>query len=237
MGRFESKSAQGVNYYDVKSKKSFNEVMALDRILSLYSFEMQGGSKVRETYFDTPAKLLERAGITLCKVVEGNKAYFKVERQYATAGLTTAVRKREEKVFIHDIAPNDDLKKHMYYIIDGISSMFSTNFNIDLENVLKTVTPKLDIQTKISRVKVFSGNGFKCYMDFEDVIFKNFENKKTVERLMLKVQMSSSMTFISTFEDFNTQLQRYCKTIFEIHDTKYQLALRLTKPQITNGKK
>ena len=42
---------------------------------------------------------------------------------------------------------------------------------------------------------------------------------------------------ISTFEDFNTQLQRYCKTIFEIHDTKYQLALRLTKPQITNGKK
>lgn len=56
--------------------------MALDRRLPLYSFENQGGSRLRETYFDTPGKLLERAGLTLCKVVEGNKACFIVENNF-----------------------------------------------------------------------------------------------------------------------------------------------------------
>ena len=45
-------------------------------------------------------------------------------------------------------------------------------------------------------------------MDFEDVEFKNYETKKTIQRLMLKVQMSTSMTFMSTFEDFNYQLKK-----------------------------
>lgn len=238
MGRMESKSTIGVKYYDVLSKKTFGEIAALDKMLPLYSFENQGGSKLRETYFDTPGKLLERAGLTLCKVVEGNKACFIVEKQFSSSSRLTLSR-REEKIFVQDIEPNDDVKKHMTAIIDGITSMFTTNFSVDLENVLKTVQPKLDILTRYSQLKVFSGNGFKGTINFEEVQFKNYETKKNAERLMMKVQMTSSQTFISTFEDFNKELQRFCKTIFEINDTKYRIAERLTKPQtnINNGKK
>lgn len=238
MGRMESKSTIGIKYYDVLSKKTFGEIMALDRRLPLYSFENQGGSRLRETYFDTPGKLLERAGLTLCKVVEGNKACFIVEKQFSSSSRLTLTR-REEKIFVQDIEPNDDVKKHMTSIIDGITSMFTTNFSVDLENVLKTVQPKLDILTRYSQLKVFSGNGFKGIINFEEVQFKNYETKKNVERLMMKVQMTSSLTYLSTFDDFNKELQRFCKTIFEINDTKFQIAQRVTKPQTnsTNGKK
>lgn len=234
----ESKSTIGVKYYDVLSKKTFGEIMALDRRLPLYSFENQGGSRLRETYFDTPGKLLERAGLTLCKVVEGNKACFIVEKQFSSSSRLTLTR-REEKIFVQDIEPNDDVKKHMTSIIDGVTSMFTTNFSVDLENVLKTVQPKLDILTRYSQLKVFSGNGFKGIINFEEVQFKNYETKKNVERLMMKVQMTSSLTYLSTFDDFNKELQRLCKTIFEINDTKFQIAQRVTKPQTnsTNGKK
>lgn len=228
MGRFESKNVTGEKYYDALSKKTFGQIMSLDRFLSLYSFEPEGASRIIETYYDTPGKLLERAGLTLSKVVEGNNAYFKVEREYVTSSLPS-IHRREEKVFIHDIQPNDDVKKHMYYIIDGITSMYTTSFNIDLENVLKTVVPKMEIMTRYNQIKVFSGNGFKAHMDFEDVLFKNYENKKSVPRLMVKVSMTSPQTFIKTFEDFNKEIQRYCKTIFDVKETKYQLAVRLTK--------
>ena len=238
MGRMESKSTIGIKYYDVLSKKTFGDIAALDRRLPLYSFENQGGSRLRETYFDTPGKLLERAGLTLCKVVEGNKACFIVEKQFSSSSRLTLTR-REEKIFVQDIEPNDDVKKHMTSIIDGVTSMFTTNFSVDLENVLKTVQPKLDILTRYSQLKVFSGNGFKGIINFEEVQFKNYETRKNVERLMMKVQMTSSQTFISTFEDFNKELQRLCKTIFEINDTKFQIAQRVTNPQTNtnNGKK
>ena len=238
MGRMESKSTIGVKYYDVLSKKTFGEIVALDRRLPLYSFENHGGSRLRETYFDTPGKLLERAGLTLCKVVEGNKANFIVEKQFSSSSRLTLTR-REEKIFVQDIEPNDDVKKHMTAIIDGITSMFTTNFSVDLENVLKTVQPKLDILTKYTQIKVFSGNGFKGFINFEEVQFKNYITRKNVERLMMKVQMTSSQTYLSTFDDFNKELQRFCKTIFEIHDTKFQIAERVTNPQTNtnNGKK
>lgn len=238
MGRMESKSTIGVKYYDVLSKKTFGDIAALDRRLPLYSFENQGGSRLRETYFDTPGKLLTRAGLTLCKVVEGNKACFIVEKQFSSSSRLTLTH-REEKIFVQDIEPNDDVKKHMTSIIDGITSMFTTNFSVDLENVLKTVQPKLDILTRYSQLKVFSGNGFKGLINFEEVQFKNYETRKNAERLMMKVQMTSSVAYLSTFDDFNKELQRLCKTIFEINDTKFQIAQRVTNPQTNtnNGKK
>ena len=85
MGRMESKSTIGVKYYDVLSKKTFGDIAALDRRLPLYSFENQGGSRLRETYFDTPGKLLARAGLTLCKVVEGNRKRTKQKRSFFPA--------------------------------------------------------------------------------------------------------------------------------------------------------
>ncbi len=226
----ESKSTFGVKYYDVLSKKTFTDILALDRRLALYSFENQGKGRRKETYYDTPGKLLERAGLILYKVVEGNKACFRVEKQFSNSSMLT-LSHREEKVFVHDIEPGDDVKKHMLAIIDGITSMFTTSFSVDLENVLKTVNPKLEITTKYNRVKVFSGNGFKGEMDFEEIEFRNYEHKKTIERLMVKVIMTSNKTFLATFNDFNDQLERYCKTIFETKDTAFQIALRVTKPQ------
>lgn len=238
MGRMESISTFGIKVYDVISKKTFAEIVALDRRLPLYSFEPQSGSKLRETYFDTPRKLLERAGLTLCKTIEGNKAKFIVQKQFSSASRLS-LSKRDEKVFVQDIEPNDDVKKHMTPIIDGITSMFTTNFSVDLENVLKTVKPMLDIFTKYSQIKVFSGNGFKGVINFEEIQFKNYETKKNAERLLMKVQMTTSPTFISSFDNFVQELEKHCKTMIEIHDTKFQIAKRVTNPQTntTNGKK
>lgn len=233
MGRFENKNVQGLKYYDVFTKQTFKEIFSLQKFLPLYSFEAEGPSKKREIYYDTPAKLLDRAGISLCKVTEQGKAFFTVERQNFIP-QNSAVLVKEEKVFIHDINEKDTIQMHMYYLIDAIQSMFSTNFNIDLENVLKTVVPKLEIITQSDVVKVFSGNGFKARMEFENVTNKNYETKRTAPGLVLKVQMISSITHMSSYIDFTSKLEKYCKKIIPLKESKYQIALRHTKPIVVD---
>lgn len=228
MGTFISKNIEGIKFYDVFSKQTFKDIYALERLMPLYSFEPEGAFEVREIYYDSPAKLLDRAGLTLCKVVEKDKAYFKVEKQLYLP-TNSVIKVREEKIYVEEINPNDSVIKHSFALIDGITSMFSTQFSIDLENVLKTVVPRLEIVTKANAIKVFSGNGFKSQMDFEDVTFINYETKKNAKVFMMKIQLKTSSIHLSYFDEFTSKLEKFCKSIIPIKDSKYQIALRLTK--------
>ena len=117
----------------------------------------------------------------------------------------------------------------MLFLINGITSFFTTKFSIDFENILKVVVPKVEIRTKVDAFKVLSGTGFKGVMTFEEGKFKNNFTKRKAELDMLKIERASSEATAKDFLTFIDRLEKYCKEIMPISDSKYQIALRKTK--------
>lgn len=226
MGKFETVNFEGVKTYTVFSKGTYRNFLKLQGELPMYHFVGEGRSFVDETYFDSPNNLLASAGILLSKVVEGGKAYFKIEREDY---LFEKNLKKEKKIFIHPIGLRDNVSDHMIFLIDGITSFFTTKFSIDFENILKNVVPKIEIKTKVENFKILSGTGFKGQMFFEEVSFKNNFTHKKGEIDLLTIRHSSSNAMLSHFNLFIEKVERYCKEIIPISDTKFQIALRMTK--------
>ena len=226
MGKFETVKTQGIKSYTLFDKKSYRSVLEIDSKLPLYSFVPAVGKVSVEMFFDTPNNLLSSAGIILSKVVEGDKAYFKVEREELVRNLKI---KTEKKVFVQPAGIKDTIQNHSLFLIDGISSLYSTKFSIDLENVLKSVEPRIQIETTASCFKVLSGTKFKGLMSLENVRIKNFSTRKKAEVNMLQVEQESSIIGYDGFNEFIKSIEKHCKEIIETDDTKYQIATRLTK--------
>lgn len=226
MGKFETISSIGVKSYTLFSKNSFNKVLALDRDLPMYSFSNEGRDISVEIYLDSPNNLLLSAGILLSKVIEEGKAYFKVEREYLPERKSLV---KDKKIFIHPIGIKDSVFDHTLFLIDGITSMFFTKFHIDLENVLKTLVPKLEIKSKRDHFKILSGKGFKAEMIYERIEVKNYDTKRKNGFLMLNINQTSNKLSLDEFNDFTSKLEKYCKEVILIEDTKHEIAKKITK--------
>ena len=229
MGKFIEKSSEGVKTYTLFAKTTMKKVLQLQDVLHLYTFIPESRSVQKEVYLDSPNNLLKSAGLNLCKSTENNKAFFKVERERYDSSTKRNNIQRVEKVFIHEIGLRDTVQDHMFFLTDGIKQMFTTKFYIDLDNVLKTVVPKIEMDSKKTIFKVFSGRGFKGEMIFEDVSIKNFETKRTAFTMMLTIRQLSGRFDNSDFEDFTSKIEKYCREVMPTNDTKYEIAKRMTK--------
>lgn len=229
VGKFETISSEGVKTYTLFSKNSFKSVLGLDKEIAAYSFYPEERDSIIEIYLDAPNNLLASAGIILSKVIESNKAYFRIEREEYQPSTRKSLLAREKKVFIHPIGIKDRVRDHSLFLIDGITSMFTTKFHIDFENILKTVEVKMEIETRRSIFKVFSGKGFKGEMDFEEVRIKNNSTHRKAELYMMMIKQTSSKMILDDFNDFTGRIEKYCKEAIPIDDSKYQIAQRLTE--------
>lgn len=225
MGKFELVSFEGIKTYTVFSKNSFKNILRLDYELPMYNFIADGRSLTEEIFFDSTNNLLASAGIILSKVVRGNSAFFRIEREDYLVSKNIST---EKKVFVHPAGVKDSVADHAIYLIDGITSLFTTKFNIDFENILKVVVPKIEIITKTDSFKILSGSGFKGLMEFEEVKFKNNFSRQKAGLFMLKIG-TSTKTKMKEFENFTEKLEKYCKEIIPISDSKFKIAQRITQ--------
>ena len=229
MGKFIEVSDTGVKTYTLFAKTTINKVIALQGILREYTFIPEDRSVQKEVYLDSANNLLKSAGVILSKSTENNKAQFKVEMERYQTGSKRNMLKRAEKVFIHEIGLRDTVKDHMFFLTDGIKQMFTTQFYIDLDNILKTVVPKYEMVSKKSHFKVFSGRGFKGEMIFEEISVKNFDTKRSNSFIMLTIKQISAKFDNKDFEDLTAKVEKYCREVLPTSDTKYEIAKRMTK--------
>lgn len=225
MGRFETINTEGLKIYTLFSKRSINKV--LDAIVSMgYACDEQDRARSNSIYVDSQNNLLSSAGILLSKVVEEGKAYFKVEKEEYFTDKKSIIPK-QKKVFIHPIGVKDIASDHSLFLVDGISSMFSTKFHIDLENVLKTVVPRLEIESRKNIFRILSGKGFKAEMVYERVFIRNYFTKRRAEVMMLEIKHTSSIGG-EEFKKFSNNLEKRCKEIMPTNETKYEIAKKMT---------
>lgn len=227
MGNFINVSKEGKKEYISLSKKPIEKILSLEKKISLHRFCFEKKYKSIQIFYDTQTNLLEKAGIVLSKVITPDKTYFKVEKQ---SFLPKSFSRRNEQIFVHETGPRDKISDHAFYLVDGIKSIFATQFTIDLENVLKNITPKITLETVTTQIGVLSGGGFKAQLNFKDIRIKNLETKRKGFVKLLTTTMNCPESYLSSFEYFNNQIDKYCKEFIPFDETLYDYAHRITKP-------
>lgn len=230
MGYFVKINNDTTKKYEAVSSTAFKNFLRFARGLKFQKVSRLGKDVVTETYYDTPAHLLNKSGIILSKFEEGNNIFFKVEN---TSYLSKVLNKIHKEVFVHKVGANDQLSDHAFYIKDGITSLFSTPFSIDLENVIKNATPKMEVKIVAEIYQVTSGTGMRARVALENKTVKNFETKRKpyeVQSMTVKLYNDTVELFKEDFEEFNNLLQKNCKEFLLVDENQFDFATKVTKP-------
>lgn len=234
MGEFVAKYNWNRKHYIAITKKAFKKLLAFSTSLRAYTIRPIGRTLSTISYYDTPENLLTRAGILFYKTYENGKYYFKLEK---LSFIPKTFKKSEEKIFVHEISQRDTPEDHSLYLIDAITSMFSMQFRIDLENVIKMARPNLVIEIKADVYKIYGGTGFKCDVALENVIYKNFETKRKVKGKEVTFTLDSAQTYRKDYDNFLAIVEKHCKDIIEMNESRYNHAKNITKTLTLTNKK
>lgn len=227
MGNFVQIKTQGVKNYVAITEKPFGKVLALEKKINLHRFIFNKQYKISEIFYDTTTNLLSKAGVILSKTIMPGKTYFKVERQ---SFLLKSFSRKKETVFIHEVGARDKINDHAFFLVDGIKSLFTTQFTIDLENVLKNLVPKIIIDSVIDDWTVMSGGGFKGKILYKTSNIRNLETKRKADYKTMRVELDCGETYLSSFNYLIDQIKKNCKDFIECDESLYDYCIRVTKP-------
>lgn len=220
-------------YYDDISGKAENKVISINKNLEVDKVTFVSSAKYKIIYYDTPDKLLTKSGVLLSKSQENGEYVLKVERLNF---LPSVSRGHDYEAYVHKINPKDEPKHHSFYLINGITDLFSTIFTIDLEYIIKKVVPIYTIDVESSVYRAFKSNGFKCLLSFEKLTYVNTKNKRKKVNNELVVSYSGHQNFYPDLKRFIVQLERYCKDILEKDLTRFEYASKVTKDIVKQPK-
>ncbi|MDD2227521.1 MAG: hypothetical protein PHH71_02965 [Clostridia bacterium] len=213
--------------YDILTNVAEKKILSQARSLNIDEFSYEGRYKYSIIYYDTPENLLTNTGILLYKTWEKGKYYFVIQRRSI---LPSTSKLKRNEIYRHQIKHSDTPYMHSFYLINGITSMFSTQFSIDLEYVIKNVRPKIIVNIKTTVYKAFNGTGFKSNLYFEDVVYNNTATKQQRKNKELTIELLAPKSFLPAYKNFIRLLEKYCKDIFAKNETHYEYANRITQP-------
>lgn len=229
MGYFVKINSETTKKYEAVSDTAFKNFLGFAKGLKFQKLSKLGKDVAVETYYDTPAHLLNKSGIVLSKFEEGNNVFFKVEN---TSYLSKVLNKLTKEVFVHKVGANDKLADHAFYIKDGITSLFSTAFSIDLENVIKNASGKMEVHISADIYQLISGTGMRAKIALENKTIRNFETKRKfqVQSMTVKLENDNLELFLDDFQEFNTLIQKNCKEFLPVDENQFDFATKVTKP-------
>ena len=236
MGFFVKIDSKYTKHYEAVSSTAFKNFLGFISGLKFQKTTKIGKSVASEVYYDTPTHLLNKSGVVLSKFREGQNAFFKVEN---TSFLSKVLNKLQKEVFVHPIGAGDNLTDHGFYIKDGIISLYSTSFSVDLENVIKNAVPKMEVVIKADIYQLTSGTGMRAKIALENKFIKNLETKRKyeVKGITVKLENENKELFTEDFNSFNALIEKNCKEFIPIDENQFDFATKVTKPLPPKEKK
>lgn len=234
MGYYVQINNQTTKKYETVDDKAFKYFLDFTSALKFQKLNYIGSDFCKETYFDTPAHLLTKAGIILSRLEEGKNVFFKVE---STASLSKVLNKLNKEVFVHKVGFNDKISDHAFYIKDGITSFYSNPFSIDLENIINSSVPNLEVSIHAQIYELVSGTGMRARIALENKNVKNFETKRKYKVKSITIKLDSNPeVYLKEFSDLDALISKSCKTIMSIDENQFDWAIKVTKPIVAKPK-
>ena len=234
MGYYVKINNETTKKYEAVDEKAFKNFLSFARGLKFQKLNYIDGDSCKETYYDTPAHLLTRSGIILSRFEEGSNVFFKVE---TASSLSKILNKLDKEVFVHKVGYGDKLSDHAFYIKDGITALYSTPFSVDLENIINSAVPYMEVNINAQVYEIASGTGMRARVALENKNVKNYETKRKfkVQSVTLKLESNAEL-YANDFKEFNDLVQKNCKNLMPIDESQYEWALKVTKPIIIEKK-
>jgi len=215
--------------YSPFDDKTFLRLLKLLKMMSTYTIEEPERKKIVDYYYDNDKKLLDENELLLRKRVFGQKAEIKIKRKHFDPQFfySDNLRKHERE---KEISARDPLSKHFFFLNNALNSMFSNNLKFDPDKLFEQTKVYLIIKIDQENRKLFGYGGLKVEIRHEKMLIINKDTKRKVKTELIQFKLLSNDETHPLFEDFITRVEKHCKEIFYTRDSKYEIAIKNTKP-------
>ena len=215
--------------YEMFDKNSKKEVMALIEFFGRYQIRNDGKVDKQYIYYDTDNLDLYKSGIALFRTIINGKhsLTMTLERLYNEDNgyLQTYSNKRNQI----DIEPRDSIFKYPEFLRNSFKNMWDGFVNFDPDYLLKKLKISYSIETTSYEYKLINGTGFKATLSFDsDKYWDHWTNKKA-SSLFLTIYQHSRENTNDEYENLISKIERYCKSLTRIKESKVDLARVKTK--------
>ena len=215
--------------YTVFDEKTFARFLKTVKTMTTYTLDDPIRKKIVDYYYDNENRLLEENELLLRKRVFGSKAELKIKRRYFNPQYfyTDNLRSHERE---KEIPANEPLSKHFFFLNNALNSMFSNALKFDPDKLFEQTKVKLIIKADQESRKLFGYGGLKVEIRHEKLKIQNCLTKRKNYTEIIQLKLLSAEDTLPLFEDFITRVERHCKEIFYTKDSKYEIAIKCTKP-------
>ena len=215
--------------YTVFDKKTYAHFLKMVKTMTTYTLDDPTKTKIVDYYYDNDAKLLDENQLLLRKRVCGPKAELKIKRRYFDPQYfyTDNLRSHERE---KEISAKDPLSKHFFFLNNALNSMFSNALKFDPDKLFEQTKVNMIIQIEQENRKLFGYGGLKIEIRHEKLKITNKLTKRKAYTEIIQLKLLSAEDTSDLFDDFITRVERHCKEIFYTKDSKYEIAVKNTKP-------
>lgn len=215
--------------YEMLDKNSKKEVLDLIDFFGRYEMRNDGRVDKQYIYYDTENLDLYKSGIALFRTVVNGKhtLTMTLERFYNEDNerLQTYSNKRNEI----EIEPRDSIFQYPEFLRNSFKNMWDGFLNLDPDYLLKKLNVTYSIDTTSYEYKLINGTGLKATLSFDSDKYNNHIDNKKASSLFLTVYQHSREETNAEYENLISKIERYCKSLTRIKESKVDLARAKTK--------
>lgn len=215
--------------YGVFDEGTYSRLLKTINAMTTYTLDAPTRQKLTDYYYDNEKRLLDENELLLRRRVYGSQAELKIKRKHFSPDYfyTDNLRSHErEKV----IGVRDPLSDHYFFLNNALNSMFSNNLQFDPDKLFDQVRVNVIINIDQETRKLFGYGGLKIEIRQEKLKIENKITRRKNTSELIQFKLLSAEDTLPLFEDFITRVERHCKEIFYTKDSKYDIAIKCTKP-------
>ena len=220
--------------YEMLDKNSKKEVLDLIDFFGRYQLRDDGIISKQYIYFDTDNLDLYKSGIALFRTVVNGKhtLTMTLERLY-NEGLQPYSNKHNEI----NIGAHESIFAYPDFLRNSFKNMWDGFLNIDPDYLLKKLRVTYSIDTLSHEIRLMNGTGFKATISFDSDKYHDHWTNRKASSLFVTLYQHSREDTNDEYENLISKIERYCKSLTGITQTKVDLARTKTKVIIKDSPK
>lgn len=232
----ENKNSNDI-YYEIYMKdKQGIEIINRIQLFDIYDFSKKTTSSRTITFYDTPDNRLLLAKLILSTDREEKNEEIVLEKNLEGDPNEKYIRMFDLYKLSMPIVLGSYPQENIPFLRDSLPRLFQMPVETDPEYIFRKVVPKYAINIENENYKIVNVNGFKAIITIEHATFHNLTNKRQNYATFVRVREAED-SLSHELEDFTVRLEKYCKFILRITESKYNQCVRMTRDLPKKDKK
>lgn len=221
--------------YEMLDKNSKKEVLGLINFFERYQLRDNGFINKEFIYYDTENLDLYKCGIALFRTIINGKhsLTMALERLYNEGIQPQNLNKHSEI----QIDARASIFEYTAFLRNSFKNMFDASLNMDPDYLLKKIRLTYTIKTISHEFKLLNGTGLKASLAFDQDKYINHLNKRKTSALFFTLYQHSNDETNDEYANLVSKIERYCKTLTHITNSKIDEARIKTRDIVKEDKK